>query len=100
MSGNICRGGLGNVNPAEPDDTRDRVCCGETNLRRAQAANGGVWRMTICATGGPCRKTPCERLVKGPGKAQSTCVNVQTGSTINLDEAWADPEASCLKGLW
>ena len=98
--GNIYRGGLGNVNPSDPDDRRDRVCCGEANVRRAQAAGGGVWRMTICATGGPCRTTPCERLVKGPGKGQSTCVDVQTGSTVNLDEAWANREASCRKGLW
>ena len=64
------------------------------------AANGGGWRITICATGGACRKTPCERLVKGPGKGQSTCVEVQAGEIMNLDEAWADRDAACPKGLW
>ena len=67
-----------------------------------EAGDGGVWRMTICATGGPYRKTPCERLVKGSGKSQSrpAWTDFQTGAIVSLDEAWPDREASCPKGLW
>ncbi len=42
----------------------------------------------------------CERLVKAPGKASVTCVDVTTGGKTDLYAALENPEFECPKGLF
>jgi len=56
-------------------------------------------RLTWCVTAAECGRI-CPRLVKGPGVASVACLDVASGSTLDLYPALADPAFRCPAGLF
>lgn len=75
------------------------------SLKRRRAVIAGIFerngpeialrqRLMLCATATECGRL-CERLIKGPGKTQVTCVDPESGQQTSLYECLIDPEFQC-----